>query len=247
MPYLCLIIEPDEKVAEAIQREFPPLGCKPCIVPTCEAALVMMRQWRFDAVVLDGDAIDAPCPQSMRRLQPHPHVPLMLLSSRQDEQHQIAGLESGATEIVVKPASARLVGMKLRRLIEVCAREPQDDATEVVVGPLVMHPRSGHAAVGDVTLALTTHQFDLLLLLASRAGEFVPREMIARALRGPLKEIGRSADVHIYRIRKKLRKLGIASLRLDTVYGRGYCLSVQGSAPAGVESARLSALDHLVS
>jgi DNA-binding response OmpR family regulator len=227
MPYLCLIIERSDPIASAIQREFPPFGFKAYVVGTCEEALAMMRQWRFDAVVLDADDIGAACPQALRRLQARAHAPVVLLSSRHDEQDQIASLESGATEIVVKPASARLLAVKLRRLIEVSARDPQDDLAEIVVGPLVMHPRRGHAAVGEVALELTTHQFDLLLLLASRAGEFVPRETIARALRGPLKEIGRSADVHVYRIRKKLRDLGIDSLRLDTVYGRGYCLSVQ--------------------
>jgi len=232
MPYLCLIIERDVSFAAAILREFPPFGFKPYVVASCEAALAMMRQWRFDAVVLDADDIGSACQQALRKLQGRSHVPLVLLSSRDDEQAQIDSLESGATEIVVKPASARLLAVKLRRLIEVSAHHPQDELAEVIVGPLVMHPRRGHAAVGDIALELTTHQFDLLLLLASRAGEFVPRETIARALRGPLKEIGRSADVHVYRIRKKLRDLGIDSLRLDTVYGRGYCLSVQGAQAA---------------
>lgn len=227
MPYLCLIIERDAEVAAAIRRELPPFGFKPFVVANCEAALAMMRQWRFDAVVLDADGVGAACPQALRRLQSRAHVPLVLLSSDDDEQDQIASLESGATEIIVKPASVRLLAVKLRRLIDVCAHEPQDEAAELVVGPLVMHPRRGHAAVGDIALELTTHQFDLLLLLASHAGDFVPREAIARTLRGPLKQIGRSADVHIYRIRKKLRELGIDSLRLDTVYGRGYCLSVE--------------------
>ena len=155
----------------------------------------------------------------------------MLLSAPRDEQEQIACLESGATEIVTKPASMRLIAAKLRRLIEVGVREPEDDAPEITVGPLVMHARRGRATVNGVPLELTTHQFELLFLLASRVGQFVPRETIARALRGPLKEIGRSADVHVYRIRKKLRDHGIASLRLDTVYGRGYCLSVQSVEP----------------
>ena len=53
MPYLCLIIERDEAFAAALLRDFTPFGFKPYVVNTCEAALAMMRQWRFDAVVLD--------------------------------------------------------------------------------------------------------------------------------------------------------------------------------------------------
>ena len=227
MPYLCLILERDERLAQDLHRDLPPFGFKPCLVDSGEAALTMMRQWRFDAVLLDADGLGAACMQMLRRLKAHRSIPVMLLSSTPDEQAQIACLESGATEIVVKPASARLIAAKLRRLIEVGVREPDDDAPELTVGPLTMHARRGRATVAGVPLDLTTHQFELLFLLASRAGQFVPRETIARALRGPLKEIGRSADVHVYRIRKKLRDLSIESLRLDTVYGRGYCLSVE--------------------
>jgi len=226
MPYLCLILERDEGVAEGLHRDLPPFGFKPCLVESGEEALTMMRQWHFDAVLLDADGLGTACRQMLRKLKAYRGIPVMLLSSIPDEQEQIACLESGATEIVVKPASTRLIAAKLRRLIEVGVREPEDDAPEITVGPLTMHARRGRATVGGVPLELTTHQFELLFLLASRAGQFVPRETIARALRGSSKEIGRSADVHIYRIRKKLRDQGIDTLRLDTVYGRGYCLSV---------------------
>ena len=231
MPYLCLILERDAPFAQALHRELPPFGFKPCFVDSGEAALAMMRQWRFDAVLLDADGLGPACLQVLRKLQAQTRIPVMLLSAPRDEQEQIACLESGATEIVTKPASMRLIAAKLRRLIEVGVREPEDDAPEITVGPLVMHARRGRATVNGVPLELTTHQFELLFLLASRVGQFVPRETIAHALRGPLKEIGRSADVHVYRIRKKLRDHGIASLRLDTVYGRGYCLSVQSVEP----------------
>jgi DNA-binding response OmpR family regulator len=59
----------------------------------------------------------------------------------------------------------------------------------------------------------------------------VHREAIAIAVRSPAMGVGRAADVQIYRIRKKLRALGISSLRLDTVHGRGYCLTVEASGP----------------
>jgi DNA-binding response OmpR family regulator len=234
MPYLSLIIERDATLADAIARDFPAFGFKPHLVDGCDAALALMRQWSFDAVVLDADAIG--CLQMLRKLQLRSRIPLMLLSAAKDEQDQIEILESGATEIVLMPASARLIAAKLRRLIEVGVREPEDDASEITVGPLVMHARRGRATVDGVPLALTTHQFELLFVLASRAGQFVHRETIARALRGPMKEVGRSADVHIYRIRKKLRDQGIDSLRLDTVYGRGYCLSVHVIDPEQGES-----------
>jgi DNA-binding winged helix-turn-helix (wHTH) protein len=72
-------------------------------------------------------------------------------------------------------------------------------------------------------------------MLATRLGEFITRDAIARALRSP--DGGRSADVHIYRIRKKLRELAAHGLRLDTVHGRGYCLSLDAEAAVDASDA----------
>ncbi len=84
------------------------------------------------------------------------------------------------------------------------------------------------ASVGDTPVALTRGEFEVLLLLASRPGEPVHRQMIARTLgRADRTETRRSADMHVCRIRKKLRDAGGASLQLETVYGRGYLLRLR--------------------
>jgi DNA-binding response OmpR family regulator len=176
--------------------------------------------------VVDAEGFGPGYVNVLRQLQPEFRSPVVLLAPPQDERDQILSLESGATEIVVKPASPRLLAAKMRRLIEVGGREPEVDADQVRLGPLTMHARRGTTLVGEVPVKLTVHQFELLFLLASRAGRYVDRETIAMRLRGTPEEIGRSADVHVYRIRRKLKEQGIDSLKLDTVYGRGYMLSL---------------------
>jgi two-component system cell cycle response regulator CtrA len=80
-------------------------------------------------------------------------------------------------------------------------------------------------SVGDVPVTLTSGEFELLLLLASRPGELVHRETIARTLgRNPTSDTRRSADMHVCRIRRKLREISGHSLQVETVYGRGYLL-----------------------
>jgi DNA-binding response OmpR family regulator len=232
MPYLCLIVSRDRAFAATLAQDLPPFGFKPFFVDGGESACAMLKQWRFEAIVVDAEGLGAACRSILRHLQGSARVPLMLLSCTADEQEQIECLQCGATEVVAKPASARLIAAKLRRLVEIglmSASEP----SELHVGALVMDARHGSATIEGLPLELTTHQFDLLFLLAARAGQFVRRETIASALRGPVKEIGRSADVHVYRIRRKLRELGVESLRLDTVHGRGYCLSVKVDDAAG--------------
>ena len=101
----------------------------------------------------------------------------------------------------------------------------------VTFGPLHLDPRRAAATVAGTRLTLTGGEFELLLLLAARPGELVHRETIARTLgRTPNADTRRSADMHVCRIRRKLRDVAGHSLVVETVYGRGYLLRM--GAPA---------------
>ncbi len=73
---------------------------------------------------------------------------------------------------------------------------------------------------------LTGSEFELLLLLASEPGKLVHRDAIGKTLRyGTVAERRRSTDMHICRIRRKLKAAGGDSLQIVTVYGRAICSS----------------------
>jgi len=230
MHYTCLIIERDPEAALRLQHELPSFGFKPRTVDSCQSAMALMQQWNFDAVLLDADSFGEHYITALRRLHRHSRSPVVLLARAHDEAAQLAGLESGASDIVLLPASTRLLAAKLRRLIEAGAC-PDEEPTELSVGPLLMNARRGTASVDDKPLMLTAHQFELLYLLALKIGQFVHRETITRVLRSAAADTGRAVDVHIYRIRKSLRAVGSTGLRLDTIHGRGYCLSLDHPMP----------------
>ncbi|MEO8805521.1 MAG: response regulator transcription factor [Burkholderiaceae bacterium] len=231
MHYTCLIIERDAEAAPRLLREFPLFGFKPHTVDSCQSAMALLQQWNFDAVLLNADSFGEHYIAALRRLRRGSRSPVVLLMQAHDEAAQLAGLEYGAADIVALPASTRLLAAKLRRIIEASAA-PDEDPTELSVGPLSMNARRGTASVDDKPLVLTAHQFDLLYLLALKIGQFVHREAITRVLRTAAADTGRAVDVHIYRIRKSLRAVGATGLRLDTIHGRGYCLSLDTSAAA---------------
>lgn len=232
---LCLIVAADGAGAPASNGELGRLGLKPCSVDSFAAALGLMRQWQFDAVLVDADGFAATFMRILPELSERAKAPIVLLWSELDERSQIQSLASGATAIVSKPASAELIAAKLHRLLGVGrerSAEPSAEPADVRLGPLRLDPRRAKAAIGETVLALTAGEFELLLLLASRPGEFVHRDGIARALHqpgpGPAKR--RSADMHVCRIRKKLRDAGARTLQVETVYGRGYCLRLEPDA-----------------
>lgn len=225
MSYHCLIIQRDAKAAAAIARDFPGMGFKPYLTHNGESALGILRQWSFDAVLMDAEGFGAEYVALLRRLRSRSRSPVILLSDMHEERDQIVALESGATDVVTKPASARFITSKLRSLIEAGARDDDDVAVpQVRLGALVMHSERALATLGGQPLKLTVREFELLFLLASRPGEFVSRPAIAAALTGAGAAVGRSADMHVCRIRKKLEEHGAGAPLLETIYGRGYRL-----------------------
>ena len=240
---LCLIVGNDKVDPGGLHRGIDGYGFKPYAVETFSSALGMIEQWQFDAVIVDGDGHADTLFHRLPELRDRAHAPIVVVWSDGGERRQIEALQVGATEVIVKPASPRLIAAKLHRLIEIGrdrgAGSAETARAAVQLGPLRLDPRRAAASVGDAPLALTTGEFELLLLLASRPGEFVHRETIARTLGNPAGgESRRSADMHICRIRKKLRDAGARSLRIDTVYGRGYCLRLEEESPAGVLDSR---------
>ena len=241
---LCLIVGRDAVDPAGLHREFDGFGFKPYAVETFSSALGMIRQWQFDAVIVDGDGHPESLLHALPELRDGSNAPIVVVWSDSGERRQIEALQGGATEVIVKPASARLIAAKLHRLIEIGKDRPaaSAEASHAVVrlGPLRLDPRRAAASVGDARLALTTGEFELLLLLASRPGEFVHRDTIGRTLGNPAGagDSRRGADMHICRIRKKLRDAGAATLRVETVYGRGYCLRLEEEQGIGVFAAR---------
>ena len=240
---LCLIVGNDTLDPVGLHRGIDGYGFKPYAVETFSSALGMIEQWQFDAVIVDGDGHADTLFHLLPELRDRAHAPIVVVWSDGRERRQIEALQVGATEVIVKPASPRLIAAKLHRLIEIGkdrGGSPEAARAAVQLGALRLDPRRAAASVGDTPLALTTGEFELLLLLASRPGEFVHRETIARTLGSPTAagESRRSADMHVCRIRKKLRDAGARMLRVETVYGRGYCLRLEDEAETGAAESR---------
>jgi DNA-binding response OmpR family regulator len=160
-------------------------------------------------------------------------VPILLVEAGADVAEQLRALEAGASQLVNEPTSTRVLAAQLRRLIDVAHPRRPQEFPEVRFGPLRLDLRLAAASVGDTPVALTGGEFEVLLLLASRPGEPVHRQTIARTLgRADSAVTRRSADMHVCRIRRKLRDAGGASLQIETAYGRGYLLRLRSESAA---------------
>jgi two-component system response regulator CpxR len=229
---LCLVVSADSAHVATLQSGLRSHGLKLYPVADLAAMTPILGQWRFDAVLCDADGLAAEAVvATIRWLRREQRAPIVVLASAGPADAPLAALEAGATELIDKATSVQLIALKLQRLIELAADPAEaEPAGPVSLGELRLDPRREAAFYGDRPLALTGGEFELLLLLAARSGGYVHRGTIMQSLRrtGASGEPRRSADMHVCRIRRKLRDAGASSLALETIHGRGYALRLRG-------------------
>jgi DNA-binding response OmpR family regulator len=157
------------------------------------------------------------------------NVPVIVVTSYDDENQVIAALDAGADDYLVKPfgfgsllARVRAV---LRRRETVPARKPP-----LVLGGLAIDMAARTAELDGRSLSLSPKEFDLLSYMASRAGQVVSkRELLAEVWRMPYSQADKTVDVHVSWLRRKLRESGKAPRYLHTIRGVGLRLDVPGT------------------
>ncbi|MEP7301864.1 MAG: winged helix-turn-helix domain-containing protein [Caldimonas sp.] len=234
----CLIVSADLPYVAALQSGLKDHGMKLHAIRDLDSVRPILRQWRFDAVLCDADGSETEAVvDTVRSLRREQRAPIVVLASAGREEALIAALEAGATELIARAASERLIALKLQRLLDLAAGQSDPQPCAVSIGGLRLDPRREEAVFGDRPLGLTGGEFELLLLLAARSDGFVHRETLRRRLgHASAGESRRSADMHVCRIRRKLREAGASSLALETVYGQGYALRLRGD-PVGEAAA----------
>ncbi len=233
---LLLVISSPVAVSDPLRLELSASGFKTYYVETLASALRVVAQWQFDAAVVDTEQLGNEISKVVRSLRDRSPIPILAILYSDDEDLLLKVLSAGATQALPPSTSPRVIAAQLQRLVEVSRPRSIDDARRVQLGPLWLDPRRAVATVDGVDVGLTGSEFELLLLLAAEAGQLVHRDTIGRTLRsGAASQRRRSADMHVCRIRRKLKAAGGESLEVVTVYGQGYLLKLvsepQPSAP----------------
>lgn len=174
----------------------------------------------LDLMLPDGDGLDF-----TRQLRAEPRtrrLPLLMLTARGEPMDRIVGLEIGADDYLGKPFEPRELLARLKALLRRTTPEPLADDV-LAFGRLEVDLGARQARLDGKPCDLTSHQFDLLTVLAQSPGRVLSRDQIMDALKGhPLEAFDRSIDVHISRIRAVIEDDPKAPRRVLTVRGAGY-------------------------
>ena len=170
----------------------------------------------------------------LTRLRQHSDMPVIFLTSKDDEQDEEAGLAQGADDYIAKPFSQRLLNARIRAILRrTDARagiEPQNDhideevSTEIIErGRLTMDPARHHVTWDGSPVSLTVTEFLLLEALAARPGVIKSRnQLMDAAYPDDIFVDDRTVDSHIKRMRHKFRKVDDRFNAIETLYGAGY-------------------------
>jgi DNA-binding response OmpR family regulator len=184
-----------------------------------------LRQRSYDALLLDlmlpdGDGLDLT--RELRADARTRRLPLLMLTARGEPMDRIVGLEIGADDYLPKPFEPRELLARVKALLRRSAPDPVGDDV-LRFGRLEVDLGARQARLEGSACELTSHQFDLLVVLAQSPGRVLSRDQIMDALKGhPLEAFDRSIDVHISRIRAVIEEDPKNPKRVLTVRGAGY-------------------------
>ncbi len=174
----------------------------------------------LDLMLPDGDGLDLT--RELRADARLRRLPLLMLTARGEPMDRIVGLELGADDYLPKPFEPRELLARVKALLRRAAPEPNGDDV-LNFGRLEIDLGARQARLAGQPCDLTSHQFELLVVLAKSPGRVLSRDQIMDALKGhPLEAFDRSIDVHISRIRSVIEDDAKNPKRVLTVRGSGY-------------------------
>jgi two-component system, OmpR family, response regulator ChvI len=167
----------------------------------------------------------------LRRVREFSSVPVIFLTSKDDELDEALGLALGADDYISKPFSQRLLIARIRAILrrqelerrEANAENPEPDAPRLERGRLIMDPARHKVLWDELGVSLTVTEFLILEALAQRPGVVKSRnQLLDIAYSDDVYVDDRTIDSHIKRIRRKFRAVDPEFDSIETLYGVGY-------------------------
>jgi two-component system response regulator ChvI len=222
------LVDDDRNILTSVSIALEAEGFKVDTYADGDEALRGLAAQPVDLAVLDIKMPRMDGMELLGRLRKDSGVPVIFLTSKDDEIDEVIGLRMGADDYITKPFSQRLL---IERIRAVLRRGDADGDTTTEEGDgkiirrtgLVLDPNRHRCLWREREVALTVTEFLILQALAQRPGHVKSRDQLMDAAYGDSIYVDdRTIDSHIKRLRKKFKEVDTEFAQIETLYGIGY-------------------------
>lgn len=228
-----ILVDDDRNILVSVSMALEAEGYKISTFNDGASGLEGILTQKPDLVVLDIKMPRMDGMEVLTRLREHSDIPVIFLTSKDDEIDQVLGLRMGADDYITKPFSLRLLIERIRSLLRRNAvrngngpgnGSQQGETTEKIVrGSLELDDARHMSTWKGRPVNLTVTEYLLLKTLALRPGHVRNRDQLIDAAYGESIYVDdRTIDSHIKRVRKKLKAVDPDFNQIETLYGVGY-------------------------
>lgn len=222
------LVDDDRNILTSISMALEAEGFSVATYTDGETALRAMSARPVDLAVLDIKMPRMDGMEVLQKLRQSSRVPVIFLTSKDDEVDELLGLRMGADDYIRKPFSQRLLIERIRALlrraeVEADAAAGKSGAGAITRGDLVLDSDRHMCTWKGEVVQLTVTEFLIVKALAQRPGHVKNRDQLMDAAYGENIYVDdRTIDSHIKRVRKKFRKVDPEFDCIETLYGVGY-------------------------
>jgi len=224
-----LVVDDDPHIRDVIQFALEKAAMSVTLADDGNQALIYFKQASFDLIVLDINMPEMDGLECCREIRKFSEIPILFLSSRDDEIDRILGLEIGGDDYVTKPFSPRELVARINAILKRTQRSqlPTETCsdTQLTKGKLVLDEEQHAIWWNGRSISLTATEFSMMVQLLKQPKRVFSRDQIMDgAYQNNVFVSDRTIDSHIRHIRKKFADVGCESV-IETQHGVGYRLA----------------------
>lgn len=230
------LVDDDRNILTTVSIALQAEGFDTRVYSEGETALKALLENPPDLAVFDIKMPRMDGMELLRRLREKSPLPVIFLTSKDDEADEEAGLEMGADDYISKPFSLRLLLARIRAILrrggpdgldgDDISQDEQQVRETYTRGRLLIDPARHQVAWDGKQVSLTVTEFLILEALAARPGVIKSRnQLMDAAYPDEVYVDDRTVDSHIKRMRRKFRNVDSHFTAIETLYGAGYSFS----------------------
>ncbi|WP_286138338.1 response regulator transcription factor [Bacillus sp. AFS055030] len=218
-----LVVDDDANIRELISIFLSGEGYTVIEAENGQEALTLLEENNIQIVVVDVMMPEVDGYELTKEVKKYYDIPILMVTAKGESQDKLKGFDLGIDDYVVKPFDPLEIVARVKALLR---RFQLLSDKNIFVGNLTIHQDKYEISANDQSITLPLKEFELLLKLASQAGRIFTRNDLIEQIWGlDYEGDERTVDVHIKRVRERLRELK-ATVEIVTIRGLGYKLEV---------------------